>query len=197
MSLTESEMSEDDEIVKLAIYTDGSHRGNKKDKTKIENRHVGMGIWLEFDGVAYEYAGKCEGSIAENMGLTKEEISTISNPTAEFMAYALALGLLLQIFKSVDRKVELTFFNDYSGVEKWMTDQWKAKKPYIQKIKAWVKQQLVRYVEHGRGSVEIKYQHVKGHSGVRGNEEADRLASGSDPVNTFNSLQSMIFAKYK
>lgn len=73
------------------------------------------------------------------------------------MEKALSLGL-----KS------LTVYYDYTGIEMWATGAWKRNKKgtiayydYVQKIK---------------GALDVRFVKVKGHSGVEGNEEADRLA---------------------
>lgn len=62
----------------------------------------------------------------------------------------------------------LTIYHDYEGVAKWCTGQWKAKKKWTQKYKAF-------YDEVSR-DVEIKFIKVKGHSGDEYNEMADALA---------------------
>lgn len=62
----------------------------------------------------------------------------------------------------------LTIYYDYLGIEMWATGKWKSKKlettayhDYMQSIK---------------DKINIKFVHVKGHTGVAGNEEADELA---------------------
>ena len=63
---------------------------------------------------------------------------------------------------------ELTIYYDYMGIEMWATGAWKRNKKgtiayydYIQSIK---------------DKITLHFVKVKGHSGVEGNEEADRLA---------------------
>ena len=70
---------------------------------------------------------------------------------------ALALGLQT-----------LTVYYDYMGIEMWATGAWKRNK---QGSAAYHD-----FIASARERIEISFVKVKGHSGVEGNEEADRLA---------------------
>ncbi len=61
---------------------------------------------------------------------------------------------------------ELTIYYDYLGVEKWATGEWKANKPVSQRYREFV----------SSCGVKLSFVHVKGHSGIPGNERADKLA---------------------
>lgn len=71
------------------------------------------------------------------------------------------------------KSVEL--FYDYQGVEKWCTGEWKRNKDGTQK-----------YHEHYREIskfLTVKFTKVKGHSGDKYNDEADKLAKSALGIN--------------
>lgn len=64
---------------------------------------------------------------------------------------------------------KLTIFHDYEGVAAWVLGKWKCKKPETRHY-AMV---MWKAMENG---LKLYFRHVKGHSGVPENEEADQLA---------------------
>ncbi len=79
------------------------------------------------------------------------------------------LGSMAAMEKALACRIrELTIFYDYLGIEMWATGAWKRNKKGTAAY--------YEYVRSIRPELEVHFVKVKGHSGVEGNEEADRLA---------------------
>ena len=94
---------------------------------------------------------------------TEEDMASMRNVAGEVLGSMAAMKKAIELGLS-----ELTIFYDYMGIEQWALGQWKRNKAgtiayyeYVRSIK-----------EH----IKLSFVKVKGHSGVEGNEEADRLA---------------------
>ncbi len=73
------------------------------------------------------------------------------------MSYALSVGA-----------EALDIYYDYEGIEKWCTGAWKTNKEGTKNYKA--------YYLSIKDRIEISFHKVRGHSGDKYNDEADRLA---------------------
>jgi ribonuclease HI len=146
-------------VSKCYIYTDGSDRRGR----------LGIGAWCRWKGIEYSL-----GKVLD--------VQVGSNPTAELYAFV----EVLERFKNVELSVPIVFRQDYEGVEKWMTGQWKAKEVHIMELVARAKElQKTIGMGHSNG---ISFEWVKGHSNNEGNDRADRLAGGKDEGDNFSEL---------
>ena len=76
---------------------------------------------------------------------------------AQAMKYAKEMGI-----------PSITIYHDYEGIAKWCTGEWKAKKVWTKKYKA--------FYDDISKDLDVEFVKVKGHSGDEYNELADNLA---------------------
>lgn len=170
--IEERNQKQDNEI---GIYTDGSH--------SRKQGYIGYGAYCAYKGNAYYISGECTPEKLAIYGIVGD---SISNPTAEFIGFAEVLRILneacLKMNKNILSNKRLHFYIDYNGVAAWMAGSWQIEKPYIQKIK-----DACEYMLEDM-KVDYVITHIKGHSGIFGNEEADRMAKCKDSIDTFTEL---------
>jgi ribonuclease HI len=91
------------------------------------------------------------------------EMTSMRNVSGEILGCMAAVEQALSLGLG-----ELVIYYDYLGIEMWATGGWKRNKPGTIAYHD--------YMQEAGQKIVITFQKVKGHSGVEGNEEADRLA---------------------
>ena len=94
---------------------------------------------------------------------SEEEMASMRNVAGE------VLGSMAAVEKAIELGLtELVIYYDYMGIEMWATGAWKRNK------KGTIA--YYDYIQSVKDKINLHFVKVKGHSGVEGNEEADRLA---------------------
>jgi ribonuclease HI len=162
----------------IEIYTDGSHF---KHQGKFGGK--GCGAYCLWQGINYELAFPVTKNTIKKYNIKEDFLDTISNPTAEFLAFAEVLSYFVS--KDIRSNLSIRFCIDYIGIESWMSGKWKAKETYIILIRDACRKML----KNISAKVEIIYVPSKSNEG---NLRADYLAKSGNNIDNFKDLISEI-----
>ena len=140
------ENNKENEVSGLKVYVDGSFMVHKN------NYSYGL-VVVEDDKVLYEDNG---------IGYNKDAIA-LRNVSGEVMGAEKAVEYAISnSFK------EVTIFFDYQGVESWAIGTWKRNNI--------ITQNYHKFMQDKMQKIKINFKKVKGHSGDKFNDLADKLA---------------------
>ncbi len=128
-------------------FTDGSYN--------VATKVYGFGGFLHYSDSEPDI--EIRGNAADPEEAVSRNVSGEVHGAVAAMEKAIELGL-----------EELTLFYDYEGVEKWPLGMWKANKK--------ISQYYVAAYQEIKDRLRVHFVHVPAHTGIPGNEEADRIA---------------------
>ena len=119
----------------------------------LRNRTYSYGVVLLTDEGKETYSGRDND----------EELALMRNVSGEIKGAMVAMDMALKKGKDT-----LYIYYDYAGIEHWAKGEWKTNKEGTKNYK--------EYYDQLRDKLNVVFVKVKAHSGVKYNEEADKLA---------------------
>lgn len=138
-------------------------------KIKLPNKNYAF-VDGSFNPLTKVYG--CGGFLIDHLGRkhiiqskgTDQKMAKMRNVAGEILGAMKAIDLA----KDLGMK-KLTIFHDYEGIAAWPMGRWKCKKQETRNYAMFVWNAM-------NLGMKIYFRHVKGHSGIDQNEEADQLA---------------------
>ena len=114
----------------------------------------------------------CGGFLVDQHGVKHIIKGSGSNPELAKMRNVageiFGVKKVINLAKRLNMK-ELIIFYDYEGIAKWPKGEWAAKNPVTKRYANYIYKAI-------KDGLNLSFQHVKAHSGIPGNEMADKLA---------------------
>ncbi len=156
LGINSSEQSKEPEIKKTETDTTQRAYAFVDGSYNIATKVYGFGGYLFTDG---------QKIILQGNG-TDPEMAAMRNVAGEVLGSMAAVKKALELGLS-----EVDIYYDYLGIEMWANGGWKRNK------KGTIA--YYEYMQSVKNDIQVHFIKVKGHSGVEGNEEADKLAKQS------------------
>ena len=134
------------EIDSIVCYVDGSYNPEA-------GKYAYGCLFVDNEGKTFELCGSGDNSDA----LLQRNVA------GEMIASMLAVK-----WARAHKYKALDIYYDYSGIECWVTGEWKAKNDLTKKYRDWMQVQ--------QAYIKLRFFKVQSHSGVKYNEMADKLA---------------------
>lgn len=157
----------------------------KKDNVKVNTDDMPYafvdGSFNQYTGV-YGYGGfLCVGN--EKYPLMgsddNKEVASMRNIAGEIA------GAMAAVAKAEELGLrEMKIFYDYKGIEQWATGSWRTNKEATAAYAS--------FMNPDNRQVSISFQHVKGHTGIEGNEMADVMAKKAVGIRLTNSQKELL-----
>lgn len=144
------------------IYTDGS----------AGNGNLKYGAFMKIGDSEYQLSGHATTASLSRIGITR--VREMNSPTAELLGVLQALRSIQISIKEGSECRKLDFYVDYVGIIEWLSGGWRTKKPHIIKLVELIRKEI-EAMKSSRG-IEVDFHKVPAHSGIYGNEKADKLA---------------------
>lgn len=154
MSSTGNPCEKQDEVLNLDALSDGEMVAYVDGSFHLEKRMFAYGAVIFYNGKEYRLAGSD----------TDMELAEMRNVAGEIRGAEKAMAFALEEGAKV-----LHIYHDYEGIARWCTGEWQAKKTGTQQYRDLYRNAVAQ-------GLSIKFHKVKGHSGDKYNDLADKLA---------------------
>ena len=141
---------EGDDLILPYAFVDGSYNPS----TKV----YGYGGFIKY----LDDYGICNQEILSGSG-NDSGLAVMRNITGELLGCMIAIEKALELGLS-----SINIYYDYLGIEMWGNKKWSSSKPFVL--------DYIKFIEDSRTRIDINFIKVEAHTGIPGNEIADKLA---------------------